>query len=70
MSNNFSNIPSHYAYKMCSPGIKLKLALSGFEQKNEKLSSSAHVVHTTAKQIILFQVKKWRTRVENDFFYR
>ena len=39
---------------MCSnyPGIKLEPALGTLEDKIEHLSSYAHVVHTTAKQII------------------
>jgi len=39
---------------MCSnyPGIKLELALGTLEHKIEHLSSYAHVVHTTAKQVI------------------
>ena len=39
---------------MCSnyPGIKLKPALGTEEDKIEHLSSYAHVVHTTAKQVI------------------
>ena len=40
--------------KMCSnyPGIKLEPALRTQEDKIEHLSSYAHVVHTTAKQVI------------------
>ena len=40
--------------KMCSnyPGIKLEPALGTQEDKIEHLSSYAHVVHTTAKQVI------------------
>ena len=40
---------------MCSnyPGIKLEPALGTLEDKIEHLSSYAHVVHTTAKQVIL-----------------
>jgi len=39
---------------MCSnyPGIKLEPALGKWEDKIEHLSSYAHVVHTTAKQVI------------------
>ena len=39
---------------MCSnyPGIKLEPALGKYEDKIEQLSSYAHVVHTTAKQVI------------------
>ena len=39
---------------MCSnyPGIKLEPALGTLEDKIEHLSSYAHVVHTTAKQVI------------------
>ena len=39
---------------MCSnyPGIKLEPALGTLEDKTEHLSSYAHVVHTTAKQVI------------------
>ena len=39
---------------MCSnyPGIKLEPALGTQEDKIEHLSSYAHVVHTTAKQVI------------------
>ena len=39
---------------MCSncPGIKLEPALGTLEDKIEHLSSHAHIVHTTAKQII------------------
>ena len=39
---------------MCSnyPGIKLEPALGALEDKIEHLSSYAHVVHTTAKQVI------------------
>ena len=39
---------------MCSnyPGIKLEPALGTYEDKIERLSSYAHVVHTTAKQVI------------------
>ena len=39
---------------MCSyyPGIKLEPALGTWEDKIEPLSSYAHVVHTTAKQVI------------------
>ena len=40
---------------MCSnyPGIKLEPALGTQEDKIEHLSSYAHVVHTTEKQVIL-----------------
>ena len=39
---------------MCSncPGIELEPALGTYEDKIEHLSSYAHVVHTTAEQII------------------
>ena len=39
---------------MCSnyPGIKLEPALGTWEDKLQHLSSYAHVVHTTAKQVI------------------
>ena len=39
---------------MCSnyPGIKLEPLLGTYEDKIEHLSSYAHVVHTTAKQVI------------------
>ena len=39
---------------MCSnyPGIKLQPALRTSEDKIEYMSSNAHVVHTTAKQVI------------------
>ena len=39
---------------MCSnhPGIKLEAALGTLEDKIEHLSSYAHVVHTTEKQVI------------------
>ena len=39
---------------MCSnyPGIKLEPALGTLEDKIEHLSSYAHVVHTTEKQVI------------------
>ena len=39
---------------MCSnyPGIKLEPALGTLEDKIEYLSSYAHVVHTTARQVI------------------
>ena len=39
---------------MCSnyPGIKLEPALQRQEDKIEHLSSYAHVVHTTAKQVV------------------
>ena len=42
------------AGKMCSnhPGIKLEPALGTSEDKIKHLSSYAHVVHTTAKQVI------------------
>ena len=51
---HFSIIQSHYACKMCSnyPGIKLKPALQRIYDKIETLSSSANVLHTTAKQVI------------------
>jgi len=53
--NHFPIIQTHYAWKMCSnyPGIKLEPALGTLEDKIEHLSSYAHVVHTTAKQVIL-----------------
>ena len=52
---SFSFIQAHYAWKMCSNylGIKLEPALGTLEDKIEHLSSYAHVVHTTAKQVIL-----------------
>ena len=52
--NRFSIIQTHYAWKMCShyPGIKLEPALGTWEDKIEHLSSYAHIVHTTAKQVI------------------
>ena len=45
---------------MCSnyPGIKLERALGTKKDKIEHLSSFAHVVHTTAKQIISRRRKK------------
>ena len=43
------------------PGIKLEPAL-GTEDKIEHLSSHAHVVHTTAKQVF-----SRRRRIENVF---
>ena len=52
--NHFSIIPSYYACKMCSnyPGVKLVISLLYIRKRNDKnLSLSAHVVHTTAKQI-------------------
>ena len=62
--NNFSVIQTHYAWKMCSnyPGIKLEPALGTEEDKIEHLSSYAHVVHSTAKQLI-----SRRRRNENVF---
>ena len=50
----FFNLQSHHAWKTCSnyPGIKLKPALGTQEDKIEHLSSYAHVVYTTAKQVI------------------
>ena len=52
--NHFSVIQSHHACKMCSnyPGIILEPALGTLEDKIKPLSSYAHVVHTTAKQVI------------------
>ena len=52
--NHLSIIQSHYACKMCSnyPRIKLQPALQRKEDKIEHLSPYAHVVHTTAKQVI------------------
>ena len=51
--NHFSIIESHYACKMCSnyPRIQLEPALQR-SGKIQHLSSYAHVVHTTAKQVI------------------
>ena len=44
---------------MCSdyPGIKLEPALGTLENKIEHFLSYAHVVHTTAKQVILSRKK-------------
>ena len=58
--NHFSIIQTHYAWKMCSnyPGIKLEPALGTWEEKIEHLSLYAHVVHTTAKQVISRRRKK------------
>ena len=52
--NHFSIIQTRFAWKMCSnyPGIKLEPALGTWEDKIEHLSSYAHVVHTTANQVI------------------
>ena len=49
-----SQIQSHCAGNMCSnyPGIKLEPALLRYQDKIEHMSSYAHVVQTTAKQII------------------
>ena len=41
-----------------SPGIKLKSALQRKEDKIENLWSSAHVVRTTAKQVISLRRQK------------
>ena len=53
-SNNFAIIQSHYACKMSFnyPGMKLETALLRKEDKIERLSSCALVVHATAKQVI------------------
>ena len=57
--NHFSIIQSHYACKMCFNylGIKLEPALGTKENKIERLSSFAHVVHATAKQVISLRGK-------------
>ena len=51
--NHFSTIPSHYARKICFKyhGINLESALQRQENRIENLSSTAHVVGTTAKQV-------------------
>ena len=52
--NHISIIQSHYAWKMYSNyrGMKLEPALGTWEDKIKHLSSYAHVVHTTAKQVM------------------
>ena len=52
---------------MCSnyPGIKLEPALGTWEDKIGHLSSYAHVVHTTAKQVISRRRIKERERRQN-----
>ena len=57
--NHFSIIQSHYACKMYFNylGIKLEPALGTKENKIEHLSSFAHVVHATAKQVISLRGK-------------
>ena len=49
--NHFSIIPSSLACKMCTnyPGIVSRWRL---EEQIENISSSAHVVQSTAKQVI------------------
>jgi len=53
LCNHFSIVQSHIFSKMsCNyPGIKLEPALQKYDDKTEHLSSYAHVVHTTAKQV-------------------
>ena len=52
--NHISIIQTHYSWKICSnyPELKLEPALGTWEDKIEHLSWYAHVVHTTAKQVI------------------
>ena len=51
---SFFNYSSHYAWKMSfnCPGINLEPVLGKEEWKIGHLSSYAHVVHSTAKQVI------------------